>query len=95
MDKVEIKTKSGFECELDQDAMDDMELAELLESIIDEQADSTKKMHAMTHIVEKILGADGKKALYDHCRNEVGRVPTTRVYGEITEIIQGMGSKKN
>ena len=48
MDKVSIKTRSGFECELDQDAMDDMELAELLESIIDEQADSTKKMHAMT-----------------------------------------------
>lgn len=95
MDKVEIKTSTGFECELDQDAMDDMELSELMDTIIDDQADPLRKMHAVTHIAEKILGKEGKTALYEHCRNEAGRVPTKRVYEEISEIIRGLGSKKN
>lgn len=95
MDKVHIRTQSGFEVDLDQDAMDDMELSELLDAIMDEQADARQKMHAYTNIAQKILGDDGKKALYAHLKNESGRVPHKKVFDEIGDLIKGLGSKKN
>lgn len=82
-------TKSGFSFEIDEDTLND---AELLEELI-----SLDKGDAMKYpeVVKMILGEDQKKALYDHIRNEKGRVPLDKLSNEIIEIFKTSKSGKN
>lgn len=84
--KINIRTESGFEWEFDADVMDDQEL---LEGLID--IDNNPSNYAKT--IKIMLGEDGKKALYDHLRNEKGRVPATKVAHTIGEIIKLISEK--
>lgn len=76
-----MKTKSGFEFELDPAAMDNMELVEALADMEDNPA-------AMPRVLTLFLGMDQKKKLYEHVRDDSGRVSVTRVAAELTEIFQ-------
>ena len=80
------KTKSGFEFEIDETVADDMEL---LEDIAEADKDTTHFPGVLT----KILGEDQKKRLYDHLRNENGRVPIEATLSEFTEIMNLAGEK--
>lgn len=81
------KTKSGFEFDIPDDVMNDMEL---FEALCDADAGDYS---AAVPICRKILG-EQKKALYDHLRTEDGRVPVDKVFTEITEIIEAVKNGK-
>lgn len=80
------KTKSGFKFEIDEMIADDLELLE-------EIAKADKDVTVFPDVLEKILGADQKKALYDHLRNEHGRVSIKAAVDEFTEIMNIAGEE--
>ena len=81
-----IVTKTGFEADIDDSCIDDMEL---FEAVADLQAGDAM---AIPTIIKKVGGAH-KKALYDHVRLPDGRVPVQAVSEEITEIFQALNAK--
>lgn len=81
------KTKSGFAYELDENCMDDMEIIDVLAKVQDGDP------IACSHLIDKMLGTEGKKALYDHLRTEDGRVPIKAFVDELGEILASSGDK--
>lgn len=86
---MKAKTKSGFECEVNADALNDMEVLDLLCEMQDGNA------LVMGKLVTKLLGKDGRAALYEHYRKEDGRVPTEDVGNAISEIFNSFAAGKN
>lgn len=86
---IEVKTKSGFECTIDDEAVNDWELLELLQRIDDGD------MTAIVKTLPKLLGEEQAKALKEHLRNANGRVPMDKMVAEITEIMNGSREGKN
>lgn len=84
-----IKTQSGFEADIDETALNDMEFVDLIASI---DEGSTNGTIGLSRICQRILGAD-KKALYDHLRDENGRVKPAEVEAELSEIMQLLGDE--
>lgn len=82
-----VITKSGFECLVDKKQMDDMELVDKIA-----EADAGNPL-AVSAVIEKVLGKEQKAKLYNHLRNEDGRVPIEKVGEEIVEIITSLGSE--
>lgn len=85
---MKVTTKTGFACEVDETAFDDMECVELVARI--DQGDKT----AVPPFLMQLVGPEQKKALYDHVRIESGRVPIEAVMSEIEDILNGSGGKK-
>lgn len=83
----EIITSSGFKCSIDENRLDDMEL---FDAICEMEGGN---LLVVPVIVSKILGNE-KKALYDHLRQEDGRVPTTKVTEELADIMNALGKKQ-
>lgn len=84
-------TKSGFKFSVDADAVKDMEFLDL----VGEAGANPAKLGKM---YECLLGAEQKKALYDHVRNDKGRVPIDLVKvesDEIFDIINNSDETKN
>ncbi len=85
---TEIRTSSGFCCEIDEAAINDMELLEDLEEL-----DRGNPLQVPSAL-RRLLGEQGKRALCDHLRTESGRVPVDKVSVELAEIFGGLKSKK-
>lgn len=83
---MEITTETGLKLDIDENVFDDMEL-------IDALAELEENPIAISKVVKMMFGTDGKKHLYDHCRNEKGRVETVRVNNEITDIFRKLSEK--
>ena len=83
-----IETKSGFVCDIDDAVVNDMEVLDLVVEI--------EKGNVLKYpvLLEKLLGAELKKKLYDHVRVD-GRVPYAAVDAEISDIFSGIGGGKN
>ena len=79
------KTESGFEIELDDEAMNDVEL------IVEMDTDGTK----LFYVADRLLGKEGKKKLYDHLRDAKGRVPVAAFGAAIGELIRSFSAGKN
>lgn len=77
-------TSSGFEFEIDDAVIDDMEL---IDAIADSMGDNPL---AFSQVCTKLLGMEQKKKLYDHVR-ENGRVPVEKISTEITDIFNSFG----
>lgn len=87
MDKtIHIITESGFEWDFDEDVMDDQELLDSLVEIDENPGGYTRAIKLM-------MGEAGKNALYEHVRNERGKVKATEVAKLIGEIIKQLGEK--
>lgn len=86
---ITAKTESGFSVELEESTLDNMEVLDALSDL-----DEGNPL-AMSRLVVKLLGKDGKKRLYDHLRTEDGRVPASAVEGAITELFQSINNGKN
>ncbi len=78
--------KSGFQFEIDAEALDDMEFVEVL-------ADAEKNGLAFPKLCTMMLGEEQKKRLYDHLRNEKGKVPVKAVQDAIIEMMALSGGK--
>ena len=85
---MKVTTKTGFECEINPDVMDDMEVLDLVVRI--EKAD----VLAYPPFLDKIFERDTKTRLYDHIRTEDGRVPISAIGQEVSDILECMGEKK-
>ena len=83
---IEIKTESGFTCQLPKDAMDDMELVDILTGEYPNEA-------FRNAAVAKHLLGDQKPALYEHLRKIHGKVPATAVETEIRDIFMAFGNR--
>lgn len=83
----EGKTKSGFAYSIDEEVMDNMELVEALAETRDEDP------FAIARVTTIIFGKEQKKRLYDHLRNDKGRVPVAEVMNTIEEIFEAFGQQ--
>ena len=81
---MEGKTSTGFEFTVAEGANDDMEL---LDALVDLDEGN---ISGMRKVLVRLLGEDGRKALYEHCRDKSGRVPVTRIVEEIKDIFDAM-----
>lgn len=84
----EITTSTGFSVLVDERITDDWEMIELIAG--------TKENDpaAVIGLVDKLMGKDGTKALKEHVRGEDGIVRTSDMMREVSEIFQGVASKK-
>lgn len=78
------KTESGFEFEINEAELNDMEFLDAL-------AETGEDVLAFSKVCTMLLGKDQKKALYDHLRDENGRVPIEAMRKEIEEIMVSSG----
>lgn len=86
---IELKTSSGFAVALDDKVLDNVELWEELQALEDGSVIAVGKVARM------FLGAEGKKALYDHVRTEDGRVPAEALSVELNELFNSYTAAKN
>ena len=75
------KTERGFEFEIEDDALDDMELLDALVDIDNGRTDQ------VSTVCVRLLGKAQRAKLYDHLRGENGRVKATDVSAAILEIL--------
>lgn len=85
---TQITTSSGFACEVNEAALDDMELLELIEAL-----EERESVSAYRKIIDKILPGE-RQRLYEHVRTEDGRVPISAVSAEIADIFRLIKSGK-
>lgn len=79
---MRVATSGGFSWEIDPEAYDDMEMIDDLAAL--DAGDGG----ALLRVSDRLLGAEGKRALYDHLRDDRGRVPR-KAFGEaMAEIIR-------
>lgn len=84
---MEITTKSGFTCYIDPGVLDSMELVDSLAEV--NRGNSLE----FSSVCLQILGDTERKRLYDHLRNDAGRVPLGDVDRELKEIMEALGDK--
>lgn len=77
-------TKSGFTFTLEDDVLDDMEL-------LDAMAEIGETTSGVSKTVVKLLGKQQRKALYDHLRDDKGKVRQAKVLQELTDIFETLG----
>lgn len=84
-------TSSGFEYEIEDEALDDMEL---LDALVDMDEGSTSSYR---YAIKALLGEEQRKALYEHVRNKkTGRVSAKAVFKEFAEVLtSAKGDVKN
>lgn len=80
-------TRSGFAFEVDEAALNDMELFEAITDL------DTGDARAIVPISRKLLGSQ-KAALYAHLRDGAGRVPVDRFAEEIADIFSATKETK-
>ena len=82
------KTSTGFEFDIEDERLDDMELVDIM-------AEIDENPLLMPKLCKMLLGDEQKKRLYDHLRNEEGRVPMEATTNAIQEIFNSPGDLKN
>lgn len=83
------KTTSGFEFELQQEALEDYELLEALH-----QMDKGNFL-AIPEVATRLLGEEQKNRLKEHLRGADGRVSLKKISHEIIDIFQSSQELKN
>lgn len=82
-------TESGFAWEIEDEALDDYELLEVLHKI------DTGEYGMLPEMVDKLLGKEQTKMLKSHIRTEGGRVSATRMITEVMDIFKSSSQGKN
>lgn len=85
---IKITMGDGFKIELDENVFDDFELVELYAKV-------AKNPIWIGDLAEKLLGAEQKRALIEHLRDENGKVHTTAVMNALKEIEEAIPASKN
>ena len=86
---IHVKTQSGFEADINADALDDMELLEDLSRM-----DAGEQWLA-ARVILRLLGGEQKKKLYDVCRDpHTRRVPIGKVSALLQELFAAPELKK-
>ena len=82
------KTKSGFEFEIQDEALNNYELVEVLSEV-----DTNPLL--LPRLVKMLLGDSQKVELLNHVRTESGTVPLDKISDEIMEIFRSGNQGKN
>ena len=82
------KTSTGFEFDIEDEGLDDMDLVDIM-------AEIDENPLLMPKLCKMLLGEEQKKRLYDHLRSEDGRVPIEATTNAIQEIFNSPGDLKN
>lgn len=85
---IKGKISTGFEFEIDEVKLDDMEFFDAL-------AETDENPLMFSRVCTMMLGAEQKKRLYKHLKTEDGRVPVQSVISAITEIFNYREETKN
>lgn len=87
---IKGKTKSGFAYSIDEENVDQ----EFLDALSEAEDGNPLKV---SKALRQLLGDEQRKRLYDHLRNEKGRVPIKDVMEAFTDIItnDGTGAKNS
>ena len=85
---IKGETTSGFEFEVDRNAVNNMELVDALAD-----ASGDDDLLAVSRVCRLLLDKETKERLYDHVRNEEGRVPVELVSKEVMEIFAAFGTQ--
>lgn len=85
---IKVITKSGFETEIPQNALNDMEVVDAL--AVNASGDDLERMKALSVICKKLFGKD-RERIYDHVRTEEGRVPPELIEQEILDVFDALG----
>jgi len=88
-DKIKGVTESGFEFELDRDALDDYELLEALHEL--DKGD----YGYITEVTDRLLGEEQKEKLKNHLRTDTGKVSASKMMKEIGDIFKASKEVKN
>lgn len=83
---IKGKTQTGFEYELDEQALNNYELVENI-------ADIEENPLAITMIVKQLLGTEETKRLKEHVRDEDGIVRMEKMTNEIVDIFKNSGKE--
>lgn len=86
---MEIKTKSGFKCEIDENVLDDWDLLVAFREI--DKGD----ISAIVDVAPKFLGENQYKKLMEHIKRKHGNVKASIMVQEISEIMNASNSAKN
>jgi len=90
----EIITKSGFKYSFEPDAMDDLEVFELVRKGNDPDLPQIEKMHAMFEAFKLIIGEEQDNALRAYLKEKHGKVRTSDYKAEAEEIFLGLAKSK-
>lgn len=82
---IEGKTQSGFEYSVDEDNVDQ----EFLDALAEADDENPLKV---SKALKLLLGDEQRKKLYDHLRNEKGRVPVKAVMEAFSDILSNPGT---
>lgn len=89
-------TSTGFEYEYDETRLDDMRFVDVLAVVVDPEAPRFNKIAGASQLLTMLLGADMKKALYEHIGKKYdGRVPRADLQQALEEIMQAKDAEKN
>ena len=89
-------TSTGFAYEYDETRLDDMRFVDVLAVVVDPEAPPFSKIAGASQLLTMLLGADMKKALYEHIgKNHEGRVPRADLQQALEEIMQAKDAEKN
>ena len=86
-----VKTKSGFECEINERKVKDWKFAKALAKC--DSGDESQALEGATFIVPFLLGKDGENALMEHLTDDGGIVETAAILTEIKEIMALVGAE--
>ena len=82
-----IKLENGLTLEIDDNVLDDMELLDELVAM--DEGD----WHATSKVLERIVGKEQKKKLYDSVRDENGKVTITKINEVFMKIFEKLGEQ--
>lgn len=85
---IEGITESGFKYSVNEALADDFEFLEVL-------GDFTENPLTASKLADMMIGKEQKAALKEHLRGEDGRVKTSDMFRELTEIISAFPKSKN
>lgn len=78
-----VKLEDGFEMQLDDHVLDNMELIDTLAEMKNDD-----DLVAISRLLKLMLGETGRKKLYDHIREKDGRVPIVAASKAVWEIFK-------
>ena len=85
---IQGKLKSGFEYKIEESALNNIELLDLIVEV-------DQNPLAISKVVKMLLGEEQRNNLYDHLRTEKGNVPVVAVSEAVAEIFQSSNQGKN
>ncbi len=85
---IKGKTPTGFEYEIDKEALDDYE-------VLEKFGEMEGNPSVISQIIDKLLGVEQKEELKEHVRSESGRVSAKRMGEELNHIFEGQQETKN